>query len=300
MGTNRRNRILGRSVLTLAMALAATISGTAGTRAVADTEIVAHNGGTAWGPESTLASFGHDIDVEATGIEFAVRFTRDGVPVVIHDATLNRTTNCTGYVADHTFAQLQRCDAGVRFARRFRGARIPSLDQALTYICRRSASITLFIHVKENDGGQIRTLIKDLDHHGVNTNRTTLIGSTPSILATMRAAGAHRLGYVFNNASGWASNYPVLIPYNAPINRADVERAQHRGQEVLPVQGHPATLTHMSDLGTTGVLADDVDAAISVARGETPRTAGAHHPATAPSEHSDHHRRSGGGGGGGF
>jgi glycerophosphoryl diester phosphodiesterase len=298
MGTNRRNRILGRSVLTLAIGLAATVSSTAPTSAADDTEIVAHNGGTAWGPESTLASFGHDIDVDATGIEFAVRFTRDGVPVVIHDATLNRTTNCTGYVADHTFAELQRCDAGVRFAPRFRGARIPSLDQALAYICRRSGSIRLFIHVKRNDAGEIRSLIKDLDNHGVNTDRTTLIGSTPAILATMRAAGAHRLGYVFNNASGWFSGYPVLIPYNAPINRADVETAQHRGQEVLPVQGHPATLTRMSDLGTTGVLADDVDAAISVARGETPRAAGAHHSTAPPDEHSDHHR--GGGGGGGF
>jgi glycerophosphoryl diester phosphodiesterase len=298
MGTNRSSRILATSLLTAAIAVAATASSTATARASGDTEIVAHNGGTAWGPESTLPAFGHDIDVQASGIEFAVRFTRDNVPVVIHDATLDRTTTCTGYVSDHTFDQLQGCDAGVRFAGRFRGARVPGLDQALAYICRRSASIKLYIHVKQNDVEQIRTVIKDLNNHGVNTSRTTLIGSTPAILSTMRAAGAHRLGYVFNNASGWSSDYPVLIPYNAPLDRADVEAAQHRGQEVLPVEGHPATLARMSDLGTAGVLANDVDAAISVASGQTPRTSGVHRRNSPPDEHSDH--RGGNGGGGGF
>jgi glycerophosphoryl diester phosphodiesterase len=300
MGTKHRNRILVTSVLTAAVGLAATVSGTATARAGGDTEIVAHNGGTAWGPESTLAAFGHDIDVDATGIEFAVRFTRDGVPVVIHDATLNRTTTCTGYVAEHTFAQLQRCDAGVRFAHRFRGARVPSLDQALAYICRRSASVKLYLHVKHNDAGEIRAVIKDLANHRVNTDRTTLIGSNPAILSTMRAAGAHRLGYVFNNPSGWSTDYPVLIPYNTPLDRSDVETAQHRGQEVLPVEGHPATLTRMSNLGTTGVLANDVDAAISVARGQTPRAPGGAQPHRAPHEHNDHRNSGGGGGGGGF
>jgi glycerophosphoryl diester phosphodiesterase len=287
--------MLAAALLTAALGIAATASSTSTAAAAGDTEIVAHNGGTAWGPESTLAAFGHDIDVQATGIEFAVRFTRDGVPVVIHDATLNRTTTCTGDVSDHTFDQIERCDAGVRFDRRFRGARIPSLDQALAYIARRSATTTLFIHVKRNDAGEIRTVIRDVDKRGVAGSRTTLIGSTPAILSTMRAAGAQRLGYVFNNASGWSSNYPVLIPYNAPVDRADVERAQRRGQEVLPVEGHPATLANMSDLGTTGVLANDVDAAINLARGGSPHAAEVHRPS-----HAGAHKSRGGGGGGAF
>src|SRR5882757_1101851 len=262
MATNWRGHIRAACALIVATGLVAATSGTTPARAAGGAEIVAHNGGTAWGPESTLAAFGHDIDVHAYGIEFAVRFSRDGVPVVIHDATLDRTTNCSGYVADRTFDQLEQCDAGVRFARRFAGARIPSLDQTLSFIGRHSASIRLFIHVKRDDAGEIGLVMRRLDAYGLDSDRTTLIGSTLAILSTMRAAGAKRLGYVFNDELGWSTDFPVLIPYDVPVGRADLRRAEQRGQQVLPVEDHPFALTDLTTLGTTGVLANDVDAAI--------------------------------------
>lgn len=303
MARNWRGYIRAAWALSVATGLVAATSGTAPARAAGVAEIVAHNGGTARAPESTLAAFGHDIDVHAYGIEFAVRFSRDGVPVVIHDATLDRTTNCTGNVADYTFDQLEQCDAGVRFARPFAGARIPSLDQTLSYIGRHSASIRLFVHVKIDDADQIRFVLRRLDSYGLAGDRTTLIGSTEAILSTMRAAGAKRLGYVFNDESGWSTDYPVLIPYDVPPGRGDVERAERRGQKVLPVEDHPFTLADLADLGTTGMLANDVDAAIRLTRSAGPRASGlrpSNGGAGGGGGGDSDHRGSGGGGGAAF
>jgi Glycerophosphoryl diester phosphodiesterase family len=285
MASDRRHRIGGVCALTVAMGVAGTMSGTASARAAGGGEVVAHNGGTAWAPESTLAAFGHDIDVGAYGIEFAVRFSSDGVPVVIHDATLDRTTNCTGNVAEHTYGQLEQCDAGVGYPGGFAHPRIPSLDQTLSYIGRRSDRIKLFVHVKLDDAGQIRLVLARLRCYGLAGDRTTLIGSTEAILATMRAAGVKRLGYVFNDPSGWSTDYPVLIPYDVPPGRVDVQRAERRGQQVFPVEDHPFELADLADRGATGLLANDVDAAIRLSRG---------------ADGGDSDRRSGGGGGGSF
>src|SRR4051794_20364308 len=63
-------------------------------------------------PENTLPGFGLAA-LQGDRLEFDVKLTADRVPVVIHDATLDRTTNCTGRVADKTLAQLRKCRANV-------------------------------------------------------------------------------------------------------------------------------------------------------------------------------------------
>lgn len=77
--------------------------------------IIAHRGASAVAPENTLASFKRAVEVGADGVEFDVRLSRDGVPVVIHDASLLRTTGMNERVAVLTAEQLSRIDAGSWF-----------------------------------------------------------------------------------------------------------------------------------------------------------------------------------------
>ena len=70
--------------------------------------IIAHRGASAHAPENTLASFRKAVEVGADGIELDVRLSKDGVPVVIHDATLTRTGGINNRVADLTAEQLSR------------------------------------------------------------------------------------------------------------------------------------------------------------------------------------------------
>jgi glycerophosphoryl diester phosphodiesterase len=77
--------------------------------------VFAHRGGSALGPENTLAAFELGLRAGADGLELDVHLSADGVPVVFHDDTLDRTTNASGPVATRTAAELARVDAGWHF-----------------------------------------------------------------------------------------------------------------------------------------------------------------------------------------
>ncbi|MFT5196233.1 MAG: glycerophosphoryl diester phosphodiesterase [Cellvibrionaceae bacterium] len=84
--------------------------------------IIAHRGASQEMPENTMGAFRLAVDQGADGLEFDVQFSADGVPMIIHDPTLDRTTNGRGRVIDQPFRQLQRYDAGG-------GERISSLEE---------------------------------------------------------------------------------------------------------------------------------------------------------------------------
>jgi glycerophosphoryl diester phosphodiesterase len=92
---------------------------------------IAHRGASAAAPPNTLAAFEKALELGADGIEFDVRLCADGVPVVIHDATVDATTDGSGRVANMTLAQLKELDAGSHFDPSFAGERIPALMEVL-------------------------------------------------------------------------------------------------------------------------------------------------------------------------
>src|SRR5690606_12934395 len=92
-------------------------------------QIVAHRGSSAEAPECTLASIRRAIAAGATAAEIDVRTTKDGALVVLHDATLNRTTNGTGAVNERTLAEVRALDAGSWFDPKFAGEKVPTLAE---------------------------------------------------------------------------------------------------------------------------------------------------------------------------
>ena len=91
--------------------------------------ILAHRGASAYAPENTLAAFRLAREMGADGIELDVQLTRDRVPVVIHDDTVNRTTDGQGIVTEMTVGEITRLDAGTWKADEYRGERTPTLAQ---------------------------------------------------------------------------------------------------------------------------------------------------------------------------
>lgn len=99
--------------------------------------ILGHRGASALAPENTLAAFRRAMDDGADGIEFDVRLSRDGVPVVIHDASLKRTALVDRCVSDMTAAELREIDVAASFvagtgSEFFAGERLSTLEQVLT------------------------------------------------------------------------------------------------------------------------------------------------------------------------
>lgn len=98
--------------------------------------IIAHRGASACAPENTLAAFRLAVEQGADGVEFDVQLSKDGLPVVIHDTNLRRTSGHAQRVADTTAAELAKTDVGswfnaVRGDTRFSGQTVPTLDEVL-------------------------------------------------------------------------------------------------------------------------------------------------------------------------
>jgi glycerophosphoryl diester phosphodiesterase len=92
---------------------------------------VAHRGYSAVAPENTLPALAAAVLAGATFVEFDVRTTADGVPVVIHDRTVDRTTHGAGYVWDLALDEIRALDAGSWFSPAYAGLRVPLLAEAL-------------------------------------------------------------------------------------------------------------------------------------------------------------------------
>ncbi|HIK26686.1 MAG: glycerophosphodiester phosphodiesterase family protein [Oscillatoriaceae bacterium SKW80] len=94
-------------------------------------EIVAHRGFSALAPENTLAAFAAAIKWGADSLEFDIQLSSDGVPIVIHDVTLDRICGTPGLVKEKTLKELKTLDVGSWFDMQFSGERIPTLEEAL-------------------------------------------------------------------------------------------------------------------------------------------------------------------------
>ena len=93
--------------------------------------VIAHRGASAEAPENTIAAFELALAQGADAIELDVHLSRDDHPVVIHDGTLERTTNGVGSVRDRTVQELKRLDAGGSHSSVFRGQQIQTLQEVL-------------------------------------------------------------------------------------------------------------------------------------------------------------------------
>ncbi len=109
-------------------------------------EVIAHRGLSGLAPENTLSSIRAAIERGADRVEFDVVLSLDGIPVVIHDADLDRTTDGKGPVAALDLERLRRLDAGRWFDARFAGERVPTLEEVLD-LCR--GKIPVNIEIKE-------------------------------------------------------------------------------------------------------------------------------------------------------
>jgi len=108
--------------------------------------VIAHRGASAYRPENTMVAFERAIELDADMIELDVVLSRDGIPVIFHDAKLNKHTNGKGLVGQYTLEELKKLDAGSWFSTVFSGQRIPTLEEVIKFATGR---IALNIEIKK-------------------------------------------------------------------------------------------------------------------------------------------------------
>ncbi len=130
-------------------------------------DIIGHRGAMSVAPENTLESFAGALEMGATMVEFDVWLLSDGRFVILHDENLDRTTNGTGSVFQHTSAEIRKLDAGSWFSAGFSGARVPLLEEVLE-LCKGKARMIVEIKARfADDYRPERQLVDCLRRYGV-------------------------------------------------------------------------------------------------------------------------------------
>ena len=147
--------------------------------------VIAHRGDSAHRPENTLASFASALEVGADIVELDVQLSLDGHVVVLHDGTVDRTTDGHGKVGELTLAELRRLSAGypVRFGDTYGGERIPTLAEVLALLKGRAR---VLIEIKKESVGD--TAEASVEAHTIEEVRKAGMGGDVVFLSFEREA----------------------------------------------------------------------------------------------------------------
>ena len=239
----------------------------------------AHRGDTRRAPEHTLEAFGAAVEQGAGGLELDVHLTRDGHVVVIHDATLDRTTSGAGAVAGVTLDELRRIDAGYSFSRddgrtypyRGKGLRVPTLAEVLDAFPKIAVNVDLkdrergkeaaVLRVLRESGAEGRALVVSEHYALVRRVRGLSGGRVPTgasrrevalfyLLSALRLEGLLRPAFD-------ALQVPVSYGRLALVTRRFVEAAHGLGVRVDAwIVNDPAEMRRLLDLGVDVVMTD--------------------------------------------
>ncbi|MFQ5703756.1 MAG: glycerophosphodiester phosphodiesterase [Gemmatimonadales bacterium] len=195
--------------------------------------LVAHRGASGEYPENTILAFERGLEHGADAIEFDVRTTGDGVPVVIHDSTVDRTTDGSGAVESLSYEQLCRLDLGAC-------QKIPLLEQVLM----RFPEVPMIVEIKnrraaepalqviERCGATERTLIGAFEHGSLEPFRRTNVACSASRRESTAFWLASRLGWSLGGRGYRALTVPVTHRGVPVVDRRLIRSALKRSKPV--------------------------------------------------------------------
>ena len=236
--------------------------------------IIGHRGVLGHAPENTRAGFHRAVLFGLRWVEFDVALTRDNVPVLLHDETVNRTTNGKGKLAEMTAAALRELDAGAWKAKEFAGERVPTLMEAFDTL--RSLGLGANIEIKPTSGREAET--------GAVVARQVAAawpeGLPPPLLSSFKqaalaaardAAPGLSRGYLLNRVGrGWQKEAEALGCVSIHANQRTLDRKtaaeiRHAGYRLLSYTVNEASRARLLfDWGVEAVFTDYPDRLLAI------------------------------------
>ena len=236
--------------------------------------VIAHRGASAEAPENTLEAFRRAAELGVAAVELDVHVTADGVPVVIHDPTLDRTTDRAGAVAALAFAQVREADAGARFTPdaggtfpwRGRGVRVPALAEVLDAL----PGMPLLIEVKDpaarhairrvllEHGAAARCVVASNDHRALDVFREPpcLMGASRRDITRLWLGS--KLGLVWADRDCLLYAVPERHAHLSVTTGAFLAAARRAGRPVhVWTVDDPATARRLWAEGVSGIITND-------------------------------------------
>lgn len=227
--------------------------------------IIAHRGASGYAPENTLAAFQKALELGADMIECDIHATQDGELVVIHDETIDRTTNDTGYVKDYTLSELKQFEIFYRNDA-FRNERIPTLREVIALT---KGQAKLVIEVKTCPvfyPGIEKKLVNMIEREQLVAESLVIAFYHPTLREINRLNPAIQTGilYVGGLVEPWAAADAVgataLHPQYEYAQPDMIAEARRRGYRVHPwTIDRPEDLRQWLDYGVDGITTDFPD-----------------------------------------
>jgi glycerophosphoryl diester phosphodiesterase len=236
-------------------------------------QVYAHRGASAVAPENTLAAFDRAAGV-AGFVELDVQRCRSGELVVVHDTTLDRTTDVETVfpdrparaVGDFTLAELRRLDAGSWFSTEFAGERIPTLAEVLDFL--RDRDLGLLLEAKSPERGAAGQIADELlrnrwilrDRLVVQSFDEDFVREFRSVFprATLGLLGAPA------DVEPWVRIVDQINPHHVELQQSYVDSIHNVGLSVNPwTVDEPADIARMIDLGVDGIITNTPDRVVT-------------------------------------
>jgi glycerophosphoryl diester phosphodiesterase len=236
--------------------------------------IFAHRGASAYAPENTIASFELALVQGADAIELDVKLSADGHVIVHHDPTVDRTTNGKGKVKDLSLAELKKLDAGSFFSDKFKGEKIPTLEEVFeavgkrtfinveltNYKTPRDHLVEAVCMVVKKHQMQKRVIFSSFFASNLSKARSYLPDVPRGLLALNGVLGAwaRSFGFVFGK-------YQALHPYLTDMTQQEVARVHRLNRRI-----HVWTVNAEQDIsrlfgwGVDGIFTDDPRLALRI------------------------------------
>ncbi|MHB1948232.1 MAG: glycerophosphoryl diester phosphodiesterase [Gammaproteobacteria bacterium] len=192
--------------------------------------VIAHRGASLYAPENTLAAFRKAKELGVTWVEFDVMLTLDDEVVVIHDETLERTTNGVGRVCDFPLSYLKTLDAGSWFNLSFANERIPTLHEVIALL--NQLKLSANIEIKAQPGKEestVKKVLRLVEQHWNKEQAAPLISSfnLPILELVSKYSPTSMLGFLMDT---WESDWKKIcdnlhaISVNVNQNLLDPEK----------------------------------------------------------------------------
>jgi glycerophosphoryl diester phosphodiesterase len=233
----------------------------------------AHRGASAYAPENTLAAFKLAYEQGAQLIEFDVKLTADKQVVVIHDQSVDRTTNGKGNVNQLFLSELKKFDAGLWFDEKYRSESIPTLEEVFESIGNKLfMNVELTNYASPFDGlvDKVSVLVKK--HRMENRVIFSSFFPTNLIRARQLVPAVFRGQLILPGRSGWWQRvWGSLIdvqanhPYTSDVTAESIDRAHRRGRLVhVWTVNDPEDMKRLCRLGADGFFTDDPMLALDI------------------------------------
>ncbi|QGH33562.1 glycerophosphodiester phosphodiesterase [Gracilibacillus salitolerans] len=230
---------------------------------------VAHRGASAHAPENTMAAFHKGVEMKSDYIEIDVQMTADEELVIIHDTTVNRTTNGTGAVGDLTLEEIRALDAGSWFSEEFAGEKIPTFEEVLDAF---RGKVGILIELKSPElypsmvekvadalkernmahTNNEKIIIQSFNHESMELSKELLPEIPHGVLAGLTWAGV-----TDEQLEAFATYADYFNPNQNIVTPELVDRVHAVGMEIMPYTSRSQEQANrLFDLGVDGIITD--------------------------------------------